>query len=289
MASLSTRDKLYLEKLFQMSGGYVLDFTNYTMGQFFEDNLQINIYQDAYNYGSGSKANYMRGFWKIADDSLVGKSIIELINYIESQILLDDLKQEDFKPELMSQCRKIGRRLVGDDAGGALAGVDPARVEAFLQEDFKEVNAAIRNLEADIQDVIKQRMSEIEAILVLAPLSAVLLIGSTLEGMLLDLAKANASQFVAAKSAPLYKGNVVDIQDWKLNDLINVSFELGYVTKNVKDFSHSLRGFRNFIHPRAQAVAGFNPNSDTAKICFQVLKAAITEINAKMTSKPGAP
>jgi hypothetical protein len=33
MANLTTNDKQILEKLFQMSGGYVLNFTDRTMGE----------------------------------------------------------------------------------------------------------------------------------------------------------------------------------------------------------------------------------------------------------------
>ena len=61
MATLSTNDKQVLEKLFQMSGGYVLNFTNRTMEEFFDDDVGINIYDEKYNYASGSKANYIRG------------------------------------------------------------------------------------------------------------------------------------------------------------------------------------------------------------------------------------
>ena len=283
MSSLSTKDKLYLEKLFQMSSGYVLDFTNYTMKEFFRDNLDINIYDEAYKYGSGSKANCMRGFWKVADDSLVGKSIVELIAYIESQLLLDALKLDDFKPALMEQCRRIGERLVESSPRSAGDAADTAKAAAFLEEEFTDVNVAIGHLETDIRDVIKQRISEIEATLSTAPLASILLIGSTLEGILLDVAKRHATQFVAAKAAPTYKGKVLQVESWKLNDLINVGCELGFVTRNVKDFSHSLREFRNYIHPRAQASFGFYPDASTARICFQVLKAAITEVNARTT------
>lgn len=286
MANLTTKDKIYLEKLFQMGGGYVLDFSDRTMGEFFRDNLNIEIYQEAYNYASGSKANYMRGFWNTANDQLVGKSIAALIEYIQSKIMLDELKEEDFKPALIEECRKISLRLTGDETNGSLV-ASQAQLEAFLKQDFEDVSASVKNLEADIQGVIQQRLDEVSAILAKAPLAAIFLIGSTLEGILLDTAKSHAALFTRANAAPKYNGTVINLEDWKLNDLINVAYEVGFVTKNVKDFSHSLRTFRNYIHPRAQANARFNPNGDTAKICFQVLKAAITELTtATKNSQP---
>jgi hypothetical protein len=277
MSSLTAIEKSYLEKLFMMSGGYVLNFSDRTMGEFFATELGIDIYDQKFNYASGSKANRMRGFWVEADDILVGTSILKLIAYIEAQVLLDSINAEEIKPDLLQACKRIGVRL-GGRATTSQQPVDQASVEAFLEEDFKDVAASIKTLEADIQDVINQRLNEISAILKSAPLAAVFLIGSTLEGILIDVGIKNSAAFVGATSAPRFRGLVPDIKTWKLNDLINVAHELGFVTKNVKEFSHALRSFRNYIHPRAQATAGFNPNADTAIICFQVLKAAITEL-----------
>jgi len=280
MSNLTMKDRMFLEKLFQMGGGYVLDFSDRTMGEFFEVNLETNIWDDHYNYASGSKANRMRGLWTEGDDSLVGRSILELIDYIESKIVLEVFASSDFSAQLMDQCKQIGRRLLGTTTVLENA-ANSAVVEAFLREDFRDLGAAIGNLEAGLQVVMRQRMTEIEAILTVAPLAAVLLIGSTLEGILLDAARRNAAAFTQATAAPSRDGTVVPVNSWKLNDLINVAFELGYVTEDVKRFSHSLREFRNYIHPRAQATAAFNPTPDTAKICFQVLKAALTEVNAR--------
>ena len=57
MSSLKTNEKNVLEKLFQMNGGGVLDFTHRTFGEFFQDNFDVDIHSDIYNYASGSKAN----------------------------------------------------------------------------------------------------------------------------------------------------------------------------------------------------------------------------------------
>mgnify|MGYP001619194306 FL=1 len=67
MANLTTNEKQILEKLFQMGGGYVLNFSDRTMGEFFRDDVGIDIYNKKYNYASGSKANRLRGFWLVAE------------------------------------------------------------------------------------------------------------------------------------------------------------------------------------------------------------------------------
>ncbi|MBU2577781.1 TIGR02391 family protein [Patescibacteria group bacterium] len=113
MANLTTTEKQILEKLFQMGGGYVLNFSDRTMGEFFRDDLKTEIYSEEYQYASGSKANVMRGFWMKADNKTVGKSILKLIEYIESQILIDNLKRSDFPKERIEAAREIAHKLLG--------------------------------------------------------------------------------------------------------------------------------------------------------------------------------
>lgn len=113
MANLSTTDKQILEKLFQMNGGYVLNFSDRTMGEFFRDDLKIDIYDGKFNYASGSKANYMRGFWMVADDETVGNTVLKLIEYIRTQIIIDNLNKTDFPEERLSAGEQIGKKLVG--------------------------------------------------------------------------------------------------------------------------------------------------------------------------------
>ena len=63
--------------------------------------------------------------------------------------------------------------------------------------------------------------------------------------------------------------------------------DIGLIQYDTHKFSHSLRDFRNYIHPFQQMSSGFNPREHTAKICLQVLKAAIYEISenvAKMST-----
>ncbi len=113
MANLTTIEKQILEKLFQMGGGYVLNFSDRTMGEFFRDDVGIDIYTQKYNYASGSKANRLRGLWLEADDKAVGKTILKLIEYIESQILIDNLKQANFPADRIKASKEIAEKLLG--------------------------------------------------------------------------------------------------------------------------------------------------------------------------------
>ena len=68
MNSLTHIDKQKLEGVLGMQSGYVLDFSNRTFEEFFREVVGVQIYDQCFDYGSGSKANQMRAFWKIATD-----------------------------------------------------------------------------------------------------------------------------------------------------------------------------------------------------------------------------
>jgi len=115
MANLASNEKQILEKIFQMGGGYVLNFSDRTMDEFFEDDLGVDIYNEKYNYASGSKANRMRGFWREADNTLVSESIIKLVEYIKTQIAIGEFQANEFSEGLLQSALQIAHRLANND------------------------------------------------------------------------------------------------------------------------------------------------------------------------------
>jgi len=113
MANLTTIEKTILEKLFQMSGGYVLNFSDRTMEEFFRDDVGIKIFSQKYDYASGSKANRIRGLWLKSDDKTVGKSVLKLLEYIKSQILIGNLNKNDFPEDRIDAVKDIAGKLLG--------------------------------------------------------------------------------------------------------------------------------------------------------------------------------
>ena len=69
-----------------------------------------------------------------------------------------------------------------------------------------------------------------------------------------------------------------------LSNFIDVAYELGLLAEDVKKFSHTLRDFRNYIHPYQQMSSRFNPDKHTAKISWQVLKAALFQLSKNKLS-----
>lgn len=80
MSDITGIEKLKLERAFNMGGGYVLGFSNRTFGEFFLDFFGIDIWDEKYNFNSGSKANRMRAFWKLEDNYLVGRVLRTILD-----------------------------------------------------------------------------------------------------------------------------------------------------------------------------------------------------------------
>lgn len=154
--------------------------------------------------------------------------------------------------------------------------------QAFIELDFSELNIDTLKVDSDYSEILSRRIKEINiCIQNEAYLSAIFMIGSILEGMLLAIAQKYPDQFNKASSAPIYNNQVKEFSKWKLIDLINVSYELGYIREDVKKFSQGVRDFRNYIHPHEQVKSKFYPDIHTAKICLQVLKATLADLLAK--------
>lgn len=109
MAQLQILERRQLEKLFEMGGGYVLDFSNRTLEEFVADSVGVDIYDDRYHHGSGSKANRIRGFWKVESDALVGKLIRDLVEYAV-------FVNKNADPDLVRAGRAVADRLLAQSA-----------------------------------------------------------------------------------------------------------------------------------------------------------------------------
>jgi len=90
MASVKRSDMRLIDQVFGMESGYVLDFSNRTFSEFFEDEFGINVYQDKYQLRGGSKANVLRGFIDVEDGYLVGKALRKLYDYRTQAIVSAD-------------------------------------------------------------------------------------------------------------------------------------------------------------------------------------------------------
>ncbi len=110
MSRLSVADKAFLEAVLGTSGGYVLDFSNTSFAQFFDD-LAIDVYDETYAEYGVSKANRLRTFWKLGSDEKVASSLTALADYITARKLTGSY--EDITDDHIAKVREIVRALNG--------------------------------------------------------------------------------------------------------------------------------------------------------------------------------
>ena len=73
-----------------MGGGYVLDFSDRTFREFFEEHTRRDIDAPVYRERGTSKANRLRTFWAAEGNHLVGKVIQALILHGQAEDCLGD-------------------------------------------------------------------------------------------------------------------------------------------------------------------------------------------------------
>ena len=96
MANISQIEKLKLEKIFSMDGGYVLDFSNSSFYRFIYDIVKLDINNSKYDKYGSSKANRLRTLWEIEVDSITGKIIEEMLLYYEAKKSINDMGSAPF-------------------------------------------------------------------------------------------------------------------------------------------------------------------------------------------------
>ncbi len=116
MSDLTSIEKLKLEKLLEMKSGYVLDFSNFTFQEFILENLNIDIYDEKYDYRSSSKADRLRGFWAEESNHIVGELLERLLEYWSAKRLIIGKAVAPEDEVLFNECQKIIERLKGDSA-----------------------------------------------------------------------------------------------------------------------------------------------------------------------------
>lgn len=279
MTKLKESERVILEKLLGMQDGYLLNFTNLKFQQFISNNFGKDIYSDKYSIYGDSKAKRLRAFWCLEDDLVVGKLILELLEVWRSELLIEGKEITQSNKLLYEKSKLIANRLLGITFQEKNF---KETIDDFLNRDFEDISFVKLNIESSVIDILELRIIEIKNLIKSkSALSCVILCGSVLEGVLLGIANSKMREFNQCEISPKNKvtSKVLPFNQWSLSNLIDVSHSLGLLGLDVKKYSHSLRDFRNYIHPYEQLSSKFNPDIETAKISWQILKAAVSDLS----------
>ena len=144
MSTLNRHEKIKLEKFLNMSGGYVLDFSNRTLSEFVFESLSIDIYDEKYKKNGDSKAKLIRSFWDLESDLLVGKLLAEFIEYWKTCGLISFQKESPEDKIILDECERIIKRLNEGGDSSFLENLKP-------REDDKTFSFLVRSIRESIE------------------------------------------------------------------------------------------------------------------------------------------
>ncbi len=114
MSGLRAIELNLVDDLTGMSSGYVLDFSNRTFAEFFETEVGINIYDDAYAHdNSGSKGKRLRRFLQIAQPAAIVRALEAIWEYREVGRISKG--EPETVTEAYARLNSVVRRLGGND------------------------------------------------------------------------------------------------------------------------------------------------------------------------------
>lgn len=96
VSNIEAKTKLILEELFDMNSGYVMNLSSTKFSDLIYDVTRIKIYDEKYNFRSGSKANRLRSLWNIESNQNVAAINLTLLGYWEQQFRLSNPDEEKF-------------------------------------------------------------------------------------------------------------------------------------------------------------------------------------------------
>lgn len=119
MSDLTKVKKAKLRNLFAVSDGSVLKYHDCGFEQFFLLNIEIYIYEDKYAELGESQVARLMYFWDQEPNSIVGKSILKLLESLkhhnrlfETSPFYDGEDLFKFDQKLFDECSQIAQRLV---------------------------------------------------------------------------------------------------------------------------------------------------------------------------------
>ncbi|QEU86264.1 hypothetical protein [Streptomyces viridosporus] len=109
--------------------------------------------------------------------------------------------------------------------------------------------------------------------------SAVIMLGSLLEGVLAHAAQVRAAGVRMPKP----------LQKMGLNDFVNFAYENKWIERDAHLASELVRHYRNLVHPLAEKRTGHSPNRDTLDMCWPVVNATLNDLAATAAEPPAMP
>lgn len=136
MVKLTHAEMRLLDDALDMGSGYVLDFSDRTMAEFFDDEFGITIYHDRYAFNGSSKAKHVRAFVAVEDEYAVARVLRALWAHRES---LDRYRDDERSPAIKDPFFALVTKI---ERGGAVPQTDA--IDRFKRDEtLDELIAAL--------------------------------------------------------------------------------------------------------------------------------------------------
>lgn len=123
MSNIRQIDMMFLDDIFEMNSGYVLNFSDRTFAQFFAEELNIDINDSVYAQNGNSNGKRLRSFLQIIDKPTVVKTLKALWEYREA--LRQRTNQTDTVTNANGRLLELVNMLEGKAVNTSFAGNAP--------------------------------------------------------------------------------------------------------------------------------------------------------------------
>lgn len=206
---------------------------------------------------------------KIVDSVFLSKLDVSFTFLLEKstknpsrQLVLDALKSTKNELNILSANPTVVTGITSDIQGlpDFSKIISDTRVQGLLKDRWIECSICVKNN---------------------APIASIVMIGGLLESIL--LAKINSYQdksliFTALSSPKDITGKTKFLKDWSLYNMIEVGFELKWITISMRDFSMILRDYRNYIHPYKELSSDGSFSSKDLSLIWDFARRIVLEI-----------
>jgi hypothetical protein len=115
-----------------------------------------------------------------------------------------------------------------------------------------------------------------------ADLAAIVMMGGLLEALLLArlLRETDKNVVFRAAAAPTYRktNKPMPLQDWTLNNYIDVAKELEWISRTARDVGGVLRDYRNYVHPQKELSDKIVLKAGDSSLMWEIVKSMARQL-----------
>jgi hypothetical protein len=160
MPKLKGSENRVIDAVFHMGDGYCLDFTDRTFTEFFEEEIEIEIYQDRYSFNGTSKAKHVRAFIELEDSYTASNFLRKLWDY---KISLGNPKGNDQEAEKVHLFTIINALESGQDYVSASHLSKKAEI-LNLDTVTRDIDRALKSSNEDPESALTSACSTLESV-----------------------------------------------------------------------------------------------------------------------------